>query len=297
MKFYFASERYTFWQFYTSSPDQGAERCSPDLFFLFCSPPCIRATRFIMPRTPTIARLFQQPRNQGQPWLCCHPSAVGLEASVLHTPTQNLTLAAGHAAFTGQSVSGQTSIYGNGSLSELGIGYYLWLNDQRSLVFDHCFYWGYGNFLYRSSHPLDSNENYHIGSKFQRFSQLTGLSYRSKYFEAGLSVKLAYLQYYEPTQSRFSPTAYVDMVVHHNRLFVAEPCLTLKAGPSFLKFYLSVEASKTSASLLFPGKRKIVIWTFGKILNIFLFRLSPGSFIYTTIPPHNLHYNQHIADL
>ncbi|HRD05959.1 MAG TPA: hypothetical protein PK037_00295 [Saprospiraceae bacterium] len=257
MKFYFASERYTFWQFlYKFTRSGGPNAVLLIYFFVLLSSLYSCNPVYYAPgpqQLPAFSNSLETKVNLGY---VVTPSAVGLEASVLHTPTQNLTLAAGHAAFTGQSVSGQTSIYGNGSLSELGIGYYLWLNDQRSLVFDHCFYWGYGNFLYRSSHPLDSNENYHIGSKFQRFSQLTGLSYRSKYFEAGLSVKLAYLQYYEPTLSRFCPSAYVDMVVQHNRLFVAEPCLTLKAGPSFLKFYLSIEASKNLSLAAFPQEKE-----------------------------------------
>lgn len=257
MKFYIASERYTFWQFLYKFTRSGEPNAVLLIYFFVlittlnsCSPV------YYAPgpqQLPAFSKALETKVNLGY---AATPSTAGLEASVLHTPTQNLTLAAGHAAYSGQRVIGQTSIYGTGSLSELGLGYYLWLNDQRSLVFDHCFYWAYGNFLYRSSHPFDSNENYHLGSKFQRFSQLTGLSYRSKYFEAGLSVKLAYLQYYEPTQSRFSPTAYVNMVVQHNRLFVVEPCLTLKAGPPFLKFYLSVEASKNLSLAAFPQEKE-----------------------------------------
>ena len=139
------------------------------IYFFVLLSSCIRATWFIMPRTPTIARLFQQPRNQGQPWLCCHPFRCWSRSQ-----------RAAHTYPKPHSCSWPCCFYRSerqwpnfylwyGSLSELGIGYYLWLNDQRSLVFDHCFYWGYGNLPVPLFPPLDSNENYHIGSKFQRF--------------------------------------------------------------------------------------------------------------------------------
>lgn len=73
---------------------------------------------------------------------------------------------------------------------------------------------------------------------------MVGLTYKSKFFEAAISLKLAYVYYYETVQSRFCPPAYINMLTHHPNHLMAEPSIILKAGWPNVKVYLSYEASK-----------------------------------------------------
>ena len=257
MRDFFASERYFFWQFlykFTRSGEPNAVLLIlfvPSLFFIpSCSPV------FYAPGPQQMPGFTRAPETRINIGYTATAVASGVEANVLHAPIEHLTLAAGHISYTAFTPGKTSPYHGYGSISELGLGYHLWPSKNRHLVFDHCFFWGYGNFMVRSSHASRLQENYHIGSKLRRLSQVAGLTFRSRFFEAGLSLKLAYLFYYEPTRSRHSPPSYVQTVVERNRHFLAEPCLTLTAGPAFLKFYFCLEASKNLSHPHFPQEKQ-----------------------------------------
>lgn len=252
MKSFIASERYNIWHFscdFNRSGEPNAVLLVLFYFLLFslfsCSPVYYAPGPQQM---PAFTKTIETRVNAG--FVATHRST-GLEAFAAHTPAKHLTIAVGHTSYSGNKTSPMFSTYGNGTLSELGLGYYLWPDKGRRFVFDHCLFVAYGNFAYRSSHTQYNTENYQLGSKFRRYSQMVGLTYKSKFFEAAVSLKMAYVHFYETVQSRFCPPAYIDMLTYHPNHLMLEPCVILKAGLPNFKVYLSYEASKNLSTPVF----------------------------------------------
>jgi hypothetical protein len=261
MKSFIASERYNIWHFscdFYRSGGPNAVLLISFCFLLFslfsCSPVYYAPGPH---QLPAFTKKIETRVNAG--FVGTHRST-GLEAFAAHTPAEHLTIAVGHTSYSGNKTSPLISTYGNGTLSELGLGYYLWPDKSRRFVFDHCVFLAYGNFAYRSSHTQYNTENYQLGSKFRRYSQVVGLTYKSKFFEAAVSLKLAYVHYYEAIKSRFCPPAYIEMLTRHPNHLMAEPSISLKAGLRNFKVYLSYEGSRNfSVSDFYQQKQKVAL--------------------------------------
>ena len=197
----FASERYTFAVLYVHQ----IRGPNAVLLIYFCS---LSSLYFILasllcpdPNNCPAFSSLETKVNLG--YVVTLPLLVSKPAS-LHTLHQNLTLAAGHAAFTGQSVGGQTSIYGNGSLKRAGLHAIFGSTTKGALSLIIVFI---GDMATSCAALPTLSTAMKIITWFPNSSVLASspaLATAQNILKL-VSVNSLYLQYYEPTQSRFSP--------------------------------------------------------------------------------------------
>ena len=130
--------------------------------------------------------------------------------------------------------SSESSSKGSGHILELGAGYYK--NLSKDFIFETYGLMGFGGLKYEEN-IIFSQE---IKANFFRIGLQPSFSFTSKYFIASLSGRLANLNY---SNISGNLNADVDYINTYNSFWLAEPALTIQAGPENVKFQLQLQYS------------------------------------------------------
>ena len=234
---------------------RGAERCSPDLFFVLLSS-LYSCNRFIMPPDPNNCPPFptaSKPRSTLvvlSPFRCwsrsqraahTYPKPHSLQLAMLLLPVRASVAKLLFMAMAALASWALATIFGSTTKGALSL-IIVFIGDMAT----SC-----------TALPTLSTamKIITLAPNSSVLASSPAFSYRSKYFEAGLSVKTRLPAILRTHVIPILSFSYVDMVVQRNRLFVAEPCLYPQSRTFFfLNFIFRLKPAKPCFLCLSPGK-------------------------------------------
>ncbi len=191
------------------------------------------APKYYAPNSHNVP-LFQQ-QGEGAISFAAGESRVDLQGA--YAVTHNVALMLNIASFNPKDDADGDG--GKGGLLEVGLGYYRGLS--RKVVFETYGLIGGGDV---ENHFPSTLRNYpsttgKIESKLFRYGIQSALGFRSRYFDASISTRIARLIYSNVSGSLiFAGEDQVEYLRRQNRHLLVEPAVTLRTGYDFLKLQI-----------------------------------------------------------
>lgn len=145
---------------------------------------------------------------------------------------------------------------GSGGFTELGAGHYRRLGGI--FIFDACGLLGYGDFEnhFPSTKAANPGTTGEINGKLLRYGAQSSAGFRTAYFDAALSLRIAGLYYYDVNGSLvFGGRNQADYLMEERRQALVEPAVTLRGGFDFFKLQLQLGGSRNLTARDFRQER------------------------------------------
>ena len=159
------------------------------------------------------------------------------------------------------------------SLAEIGLGYYCPISPDSAWRFEIYSGYGTGNarihlqertgnrWLGSGSYDIERNFN----ARQNRFFVQPAIGYSSEYFEAAFSTRISALSFLDIRLTNF--TSYTEKYygleeLGKRRFLLAEPALTLRAGPKYVKFEAQIGYTSRLNYSEYSGHQYVRPWIF-----------------------------------
>lgn len=185
-------------------------------------------------------------------------STGGMDVKVAYAVTPHVGIVAGGNGYFPASDSKSNSS-GSGGLVEAGAGYFTTVS--KKFVFETYGLLGYGWMKNRFPQSVDRNPETDgkINANLFSIAAQPSFGFKTRYFEAALSVKSGFITYthiggnlIEQNADQSAESSQQQYLADHKNNFMLEPAITLRGGLDFLKIQLQAGRGFNVSHTRFP---------------------------------------------